>query len=338
MSVTIQLRWWTASEWSVANPILAEREMGVETDTKLYKIGDGTTAWNALPYTALRQIDEATILNMSDQAIPATPDAGTMNFFAKSMAGRMLPRVQWPSGVVYPLQPSFFQNNIFSLAPSTTTVLTALWDSHTAVGTISHPLATEAYWRMANFASAATAGTTCWTGSANLLTCTGSVANWASGFFYQSRFALPDSSYNQTGASTGSRVFSGLTNATMAVVVGLDLLAISNSVWFFRTSSSVLTHINWQFTTRNSTAQKIVDTGLPFIPQKVYDVFIFCPPNWTTIWWRIDNVTDWTTASWEVSETLPVNTEFMRCGTQLCTINALSRHLRIQKIYLETDR
>jgi len=31
---------------------------------------------------------------MSDQATPATPDAGTMNFFAKSIAGRMLPRVQ----------------------------------------------------------------------------------------------------------------------------------------------------------------------------------------------------------------------------------------------------
>ena len=48
----IQLRRGVASLWTSVNPVLAEAELGVETDTSKLKIGDGTTAWNALPYFA----------------------------------------------------------------------------------------------------------------------------------------------------------------------------------------------------------------------------------------------------------------------------------------------
>lgn len=40
----------TAAEWTSANPVLGASELGVETDTKHRKRGDGTTAWNSLPY------------------------------------------------------------------------------------------------------------------------------------------------------------------------------------------------------------------------------------------------------------------------------------------------
>tara|TARA_Y100000593_G_scaffold56466_1_gene105342 strand:- start:193 stop:939 length:747 start_codon:yes stop_codon:yes gene_type:complete len=42
----------TASEWAADNPVLLESEVGFETDTNpgKAKIGDGTTAWNDLPY------------------------------------------------------------------------------------------------------------------------------------------------------------------------------------------------------------------------------------------------------------------------------------------------
>ena len=42
----------TAANWSAANPILAEGELGIVTDTKGYKIGDGVTHWNDLDYPA----------------------------------------------------------------------------------------------------------------------------------------------------------------------------------------------------------------------------------------------------------------------------------------------
>ncbi len=46
----IQIRRDTAANWSANNPILAEGEIGYETDTYKIKIGDGVTAWNDLAY------------------------------------------------------------------------------------------------------------------------------------------------------------------------------------------------------------------------------------------------------------------------------------------------
>ena len=50
VNVRIQLRADTAANWTAANPILLANEAGFETDTKQYKLGDGTTAWNSLAY------------------------------------------------------------------------------------------------------------------------------------------------------------------------------------------------------------------------------------------------------------------------------------------------
>ena len=52
MAVKIQMRRDTAAAWTAANPTLAAGEMGLETDTTYYKIGNGSTAWNSLAYGA----------------------------------------------------------------------------------------------------------------------------------------------------------------------------------------------------------------------------------------------------------------------------------------------
>jgi hypothetical protein len=46
----IQLRRGTAATWASTNPTLAAGEIGVETDTVQFKVGNGSTAWNSLPY------------------------------------------------------------------------------------------------------------------------------------------------------------------------------------------------------------------------------------------------------------------------------------------------
>jgi len=40
----------TAANWATANPVLQLGEVGWETDTRKAKLGNGSTAWNALPY------------------------------------------------------------------------------------------------------------------------------------------------------------------------------------------------------------------------------------------------------------------------------------------------
>jgi hypothetical protein len=51
-SKRIQLRRDTDTNWSTANPVLLEGELGIEIDAtrNRIKIGDGVTAWNDLPY------------------------------------------------------------------------------------------------------------------------------------------------------------------------------------------------------------------------------------------------------------------------------------------------
>jgi len=45
-----QVRADTAANWTAANPTLLLNEIGIETDTKKLKLGDGTTAWASLAY------------------------------------------------------------------------------------------------------------------------------------------------------------------------------------------------------------------------------------------------------------------------------------------------
>jgi hypothetical protein len=50
VNVRLKLRSDTAANWTSANPTLLSGELGLETDTKKLKVGNGSTAWNSLAY------------------------------------------------------------------------------------------------------------------------------------------------------------------------------------------------------------------------------------------------------------------------------------------------
>jgi hypothetical protein len=52
MATRMQQRRGTAAQWTAANPILAAGEIGFETDTNKFKMGNGTSTWTALQYFA----------------------------------------------------------------------------------------------------------------------------------------------------------------------------------------------------------------------------------------------------------------------------------------------
>ena len=68
-----KLRNGTAAEWTAANPVLLAGEIGVETDTRRYKIGDGTTAWAGLSY----YIDGVAIRGQCSKMTDGTIDVTT---------------------------------------------------------------------------------------------------------------------------------------------------------------------------------------------------------------------------------------------------------------------
>lgn len=49
-----QFRRDTAANWTANNPILLSGELGIETDTKQFKIGDGVTSWTTLAYGGIQ--------------------------------------------------------------------------------------------------------------------------------------------------------------------------------------------------------------------------------------------------------------------------------------------
>jgi hypothetical protein len=52
MATRMQQRRGTAAQWTAANPVLAAGEIGFETDTSRFKMGNGSSAWSSLTYFA----------------------------------------------------------------------------------------------------------------------------------------------------------------------------------------------------------------------------------------------------------------------------------------------
>lgn len=59
----IQLRNDLAATWDSKNPVLNKGEIGIEIDTRKMKVGDGTTAWNALSYMGADANDILAVIN-----------------------------------------------------------------------------------------------------------------------------------------------------------------------------------------------------------------------------------------------------------------------------------
>lgn len=71
MATQIKIRRGLASEWSSVNPILASGEIGLETDTRKFKFGNGSSNWNSLQYSVDKsQIGLSNVDNTSDNDKP----------------------------------------------------------------------------------------------------------------------------------------------------------------------------------------------------------------------------------------------------------------------------
>lgn len=86
----LQLRRGTAAQWTADNPVLAAGEPGYATDTKVLKIGDGTTPWSSLaqyggvdPRLSGYGLESATL---ADYALATTAYTMTAGLFVAVLA------------------------------------------------------------------------------------------------------------------------------------------------------------------------------------------------------------------------------------------------------------
>lgn len=76
MATTFLLRRGTAIDWATKNPLLRDGEMGLESNSGKYKIGDGYQRWNDLPYftneAVIKQYVDAQIAILAGQVSGVT--------------------------------------------------------------------------------------------------------------------------------------------------------------------------------------------------------------------------------------------------------------------------
>lgn len=323
----------TAAEWLFHDPTLLEGELGLETDTGLYKIGDGSSLWSALPYSELSGAFNSILFNATSD--PSAPDVGTGLIYCKSVAGRIVPKFIGPAGLDTIIQNALFGNGVRIAAPGVTTAMSYVgMGAFTVVGTMSHPALAANNLRestsRAIVTSAATAGsaseirfasTQCWRGNGAGL----------GGFFATFRFSISSSVATQ-------RCAVGLWASTGATTVTIEPSTIVSGVWVGNDAADANLQLMWN--DGSGIASKL-NLGADFVknqPNGIYELILFCKPNDTKISYRVKRLDAAGEVSGELSTDIPTSTTFLaphfyvnNGGTAAAVI------LDCYRYYLETD-
>lgn len=92
----------TAENWVSVNPVLLAGEVGIEIDTKRFKIGDGVNAWDMLGYANVLPTDiENTVVKEFTNEDPAIEDSTLLGGFADPKAGDVAIVTTVADGVYY---------------------------------------------------------------------------------------------------------------------------------------------------------------------------------------------------------------------------------------------
>lgn len=236
---------------------------------------------------------------------PITPAANNIRIYAKSIAGRVMPKWVGPSGVDTPIQANLGFNRVSMMMPAGGTTLTTFvsgfGSTFTNVGTAANPTPTSASLltstRRATYTTANTAGSLASHRQSTLQVWRGN-APGLGGFFYTIRFGT-------STLGTGNRAFIGLTDSvaaptnvdpTTSGTIGRLGLAINSNTG------------NWKWVNNTTgTAPTVTDLGatLPVNNTDLYELVIFSPPNGSSVTYRVTNISTGATVTNTVSTNLP---------------------------------
>ena len=86
LKVRFQQRIDEAANWTDVDPILLAGEIGIESDTKKFKFGDGTTKWSELHYAGIDQTQLDAIQDGYHEVIPAAKEDGSIQSDSEALA------------------------------------------------------------------------------------------------------------------------------------------------------------------------------------------------------------------------------------------------------------
>ncbi len=307
MPIRMQQRRDTAANWTANNPVLGAGEIGFETDTQLMKIGNGTAAWNSLPYREFSPT--VPVLSLVDQASKPSAPASGAQLFTRVGAGRRLPYVQGPEGTDFPLQSSLALGGTQITLPSGTTGFSMIGTlAPTAVGTVSHPAISATVDRKtgmvrAIITSAATANSASELRS-SVFNCYRGDAPGFGGFYMRTRWGMNTAVANQ-------RTAVGLWNSTGATATTQSPSALTNCILMGNDSGD--TNMQIMHNDGAGTCTKI-NLGASFPANSItaiYDFELFAAPNSDRIGWRVTNIVSGATASGVITTDMPASTALL---------------------------
>ena len=342
MATKIQFRRDTSANWASSNPTLDQGELGLETDTSKYKIGNGSTAWNSLAYGSLS--GEVSGLGFTDVGTTPSTPSGAITMFARNAGGRLLPAWIGPSGLDSAIQPFLARNKVgYWVPPGNATTVPGVFGftAYTATGTATarNVATTNTFTRMRRlgYVSSAAAGNL---GGARVAVAQITVGDGSNngGFHKVIRFGISDAA-----AVSGARMFVGVSSATGAPT-NVEPSTLTNCCGVGHGASDT----NLKIFYGGSSAQTPIDLGSGFpnthgsaIP---YELALFSPPSENAvIKYQVTRLDTGATASGTISGSggvvLPATTTLLTYSQAWRSNNAtaLAVGLDIMSDYIETD-
>ena len=277
--------------------------------------------------------DKSIILTaISDE--PAVPSAGYLTVYAKSIAGRLMPKWVGPSGVDTPAQAALFQNRVILWTPGSGTAMLASGMTPTTAATLSHPTITTGsigtVMNRVQFATSTTAGNA--SGARGAAACLIGNALNRGGFFFACRFnqgSLHTTGVQKmVGLSSSTAALAGEPSSSMADFIGMCLDS-TDSVWQFsrRTGTGAATKIN---------------LGVTAAANQVFELTMFAKPGVSELFVRILQIANDGTATTlldtSYTTTIPAATTLLAPHFQVRNGALTAAHnMALGRLYLESD-
>lgn len=146
--------------------------------------------------------------------------------------------------------------------------------------------------RCIRYTSSGSAGVAAGATSFSTFVCRGAATDWATaGFEFSTTVRLNDASYNNTTASTGSRIGVGVSSLVAAgdpaTLLGNDNLSGSFVGFMRRSVNGGASDTYWTLASRNGTSLSTLATATVFNPQRWYTLSIGCKPGSASFYWEI---------------------------------------------------
>jgi hypothetical protein len=275
-------------------------------------------------------------------AEPSPPSAGSMLFYSRNIAGRVLPKIMGPAGIDTILQVGLSGNSVFMLAPQSGTTAPLVWGgtlTTAATMSVQQTIASanpwQATWRK-RFQTSTTAGNVSGMRTAYTQWFRANAAGFG-GFFFRTQFG-------QNINLNGAQYFVGLCASTGALGTAAGSVAALVNMIGVGYDTTDASSGNWQLYRNDGTGTATkVDLGATNAARNTthgYDLIIFCPPGAATeIFVRIINLqnnavvldTSYTTDLPAVNTGMAFKAE---CNNGAV---AAAANLEVAKVYIETD-